>query len=1111
MIQITKVRLINWYGFSNVSAPIGQFTLIAGKNGNGKSVLLAAMKYWLYGDTVFNKSSESKGGRTLSSYTRGLLDATAGTYMRPPEKIANVYTHVVLEFYDDLEEKPFLLGCIIETSAANNCQTYRYAMDRTVMEEVDHTYPQDGAVMPYNASGFQKRYGVTLMDRTRGLPKFLQMTGLKLDLAQLPTFLRKLRGIMSYDPDAKIDRFIRDSVLEERKVDLGKLIDAKNNIDDLSGNFQKIQEEIDALDGILQKYDAWEHDRDRVLTDDIRILYKSVQDLTTDLRDQTTLQASAKKRKEDLEGDIRVLEERDRQVGQRLMEANLSLKELDVTRSIEAAQSHLHDLQVLKKELHEKCRKLDQFQDTVNELMNCFFQAEEQFEDKSVLASLCDITYTVSQKTQAVAKFKERVQDLYDDTVDKIGELRRQREETDRALQVQDRILEDCRKHRNAYDQIPDAVGLRNDINRELEKRGIEARAQFACEYVIKLEDESWRDAIETFLGGRRYTILVDPAYYDIADEVLNHSEHKYAHLFNTKLLMRKQIEVVEDSVVAQLEIRNPVAQQYFDYQLGRMHGVDKSEVRNYENAISKEGRVSVAMDSYFLRIDRLRYYYLGQETFALNEKRAQREIERLEGQKQEIYARQKELDGQRARIARDRDLFQDYDYESHKKYQETAAEETTTEKQVQDLIQAQKDDQAFIELSELAERLRKEQEAIHKDEQDKYGERSAQDTIIERTTEKIATESEELKVQEARFQAQEREQHDLVQTAVAGYVRFLANGSKGLGGILSEKGRNEYIRSMEQGKSELMQLQADYNARYSQGNILPRGTDSRRQYAARREHIWMDDLQDVRHKLDEQTRRYEDIFKNEFVLTILKSCEQARDDLRGINIALDKLHFSAKYQFDVHYVRDSSDYSKIIAYARYLDEREQMGDWMEGQMSLDGMTSVSNEEGERLEAEMQRIVDRMIEENSQETIEKLADYRNYMTYEILMSNQVLDRAKLSRQTGFNSGAEVQIPYLLILTSALLMIYDQRVNSTRLVFIDEPFAKMDPGNVKIMLGFLREQGLQVIFCSPDKTESIGNACEVLLPVLRPRPDNMLLGVVQFHEGETPSGTEEKAR
>ena len=36
---------------------------------------------------------------------------------------------------------------------------------------------------------------------------------------------------MSYDPNAKIDEFIRESVLEEKKVDLSKLSEIKNKID----------------------------------------------------------------------------------------------------------------------------------------------------------------------------------------------------------------------------------------------------------------------------------------------------------------------------------------------------------------------------------------------------------------------------------------------------------------------------------------------------------------------------------------------------------------------------------------------------------------------------------------------------------------------------------------------------------------------------------------------------------------------------------------------------------------------------------------------------------------------------------------------------------------
>lgn len=755
-------------------------------------------------------------------------------------------------------------------------------------------------------------------------------------------------------------------------------------------------------------------------------------------------------------------------------------------------------LALLKKEKGEwlaKCRELEDFQTKVSEILHSFMVEGQTAEKKEILSSLCESDYSSAEKEFAADGLKRLVEQAYDEKIREIDRLNLAAEELNRKLNIQEKILEDCKKHRSTYDRIPDYVELRNEINREFEQRKIKSRAQFACEYVISLTDETWRDAIEAFLGPRRYSILVEPQYYDIADDVLNRSSHKYAHLFNTKLLMRKELNPEADSVVHMLEIKNEAAKRYFEFQLGRMHAVELQQVRNFENAISKEGRVSVAMDSYFLRLDRIGVYYLGQKIYELNRIRAEKEIRRIREEKQSVLEKRRELQNRKNRLNGDKAFFRSYAYEAPSKYQEVSRLCRDSEDQLKRLEKALKNNREYLELNQLIEQMQNEQRGMKQARGKLDQENSSLGAEIQLCGARRQQKKIELEAEEGRFRKYEINAYTVVQKAVEAYEKFLAGGTQG--GLLAQETRGRITRSIEQHRKELFTLQASYNSRYP-GNELVVGTEGRELYAARKDRIWMDNLQEICQNLDAQTRRYEDIFKNEFVLNIRKYCEKAREDLKQINGELVKLDFSAKYQFDVHYVKDGTEYAKIIEYARYLEEREQLGS-SDGQMTFGMFTSVSDEEGEHLEKELRKIINRIIEKNSEETIARFADYRNYMTYEILVSNQILDRAKLSRQTGFNSGAEVQIPYLLILSSALLMIYNQRVNSTRLVFIDEPFAKMDPGNVKLMLNFMRQQKLQVIFCSPDKTETIGNECEVLLPVLRVRPDSMQLGIVQFHE------------
>lgn len=104
---LRNIHLINWYGFSNRTIPVSEnLTLISGENECGKSTILDAIKYAYTGDTQFNKATSGYntgvGKRNLVSYTRCLVDASAGIYARPADKIPVVYTHIALEYFDQM-------------------------------------------------------------------------------------------------------------------------------------------------------------------------------------------------------------------------------------------------------------------------------------------------------------------------------------------------------------------------------------------------------------------------------------------------------------------------------------------------------------------------------------------------------------------------------------------------------------------------------------------------------------------------------------------------------------------------------------------------------------------------------------------------------------------------------------------------------------------------------------------------------------------------------------------------------------------------------------------------------------------------------------------------
>ena len=115
---LTKLRLINWHYFSNVTTDIKNITFLTGPNGTGKSTIIDALQIIILGSTRpenFNKAANEKGrsGRSLLSYLRGqtgIKDDGSNIVLRR----GTFSSYIAIEIFDDVENRTFTLGvCLL--------------------------------------------------------------------------------------------------------------------------------------------------------------------------------------------------------------------------------------------------------------------------------------------------------------------------------------------------------------------------------------------------------------------------------------------------------------------------------------------------------------------------------------------------------------------------------------------------------------------------------------------------------------------------------------------------------------------------------------------------------------------------------------------------------------------------------------------------------------------------------------------------------------------------------------------------------------------------------------------------------------------------------------
>ena len=206
--------------------------------------------------------------------------------------------------------------------------------------------------------------------------------------------------------------------------------------------------------------------------------------------------------------------------------------------------------------------------------------------------------------------------------------------------------------------------------------------------------------------------------------------------------------------------------------------------------------------------------------------------------------------------------------------------------------------------------------------------------------------------------------------------------------------------------------------------------------------------------------------FNNTFVTNLCHSIYQAINDgkktLEDLNDELQHHRFGAdreSFRFDWEWVPEYKEYWQFF---KEVIDNPSLGD---------GNTLFELKFSKKGNDVRDRLMAMLLDEDEHKALrelERVADYRNYRNYEIFKEPEGKAPIALS-QYGTGSGGQLETPAYIIRSAAITSAFrfNEGKSHLRMVLVDEAFSKMDEHRSKEVINYLAESlGLQLLFIMP---------------------------------------------
>ncbi|GGX64414.1 ATP-binding protein [Saccharospirillum salsuginis] len=1136
---LKKFIYVNWGNIPLLEFDFGPINLLSGGNGSGKTTAADAIQTVMTAahDTLFHfnpgqdeatQRGRGKQVRTLASYVLGCDD---GSYARPDGAVG--YLAAVFHPTQGEPAEPFT--AVIGVSAyldKAGAQPVARQGDLLYMITPGEQLTQSDFVIESDDGR-----SVVTLDKIVGRLKGQGLDVEKYDTKK--QYLRRLysaiRGrsdavsereainaarafsrFMAYKPVRSINAFVAQEILEQK--DLGEAIrtvsDLMKTISGMEAEANRLKETIDRLVGGRTQADQYiqqwiEYNvadyiaaKARFVKDQKRYLQAkneqqallqerdgvhSELEVTEQRRDQTHEQLvslEAQRRGvgalQDKDKFERAIEENNRKL---IQQAEPLLKQDEwLQRSIDAS-SHIQQallktslatelpelggkaLGQLAKEVMQHSRSPVDFRSLMNrdwiDISPLEQHLDEVLAQQRVFNRWRDTWFSEEHSTSGVS-LRDQLQRLQDRREQRLTQLRQ-------SLTRKQQDIDSLEGQQLNYP--PHVRAAIDAIRREWP----DADPRVLCDHV-EIKDPEWQSALEGYIGGARFAILVEPEYEARAIQtVRNLPKDNRARVIQGSKAKgdADRIKLPSNSIIHLMAFDHSVARTYLTASYGLVEQCsDAEELKRTRRGVTRNGLGSGAYAMY--RCD------MPVANLVFGQGARERALEAKKEELMTLAAQANELQDQVGEV---RDLYRAVNQLAHLSHADLMREMLETQRALrtaeQSLTALDLSDTSGLEaeyqsvnqqLKELDNRIR---ELIER--RGSLGER------IETLSRQCKALSDQQEDTELRSEQKEQSLRDIVsvwpefdvearlfdadETADSADPEIQENLRKSLEGELNARAH------------ELEQLLKDHNQDCQPQDAIALDLN----YSELHSADFFQGIVSLRRQVDQVHNRLKnnilvekvdnltalkDSFNNAFVTNLCHAIYQSINDgkrvLEDLNKELEHHRFGAdreRYWFDWDWVPEYKEYW------HFFDEVIKSPSLGEGQTLFD--TELSQRSARIRDQLMEMLLDDD-EQKALRELERISDYRNYRNYEIYKQPDGKQPIALS-QYGTGSGGQLETPAYIIRSAAITSAFrfNEGDSQLRMVLVDEAFSKMDETRSKEVIRYLTESlGLQLLFIMP---------------------------------------------